>query len=57
MITYKETRKGMSIFINRKKVGTILQVKDGYHYFPLHSKHGGKIFATIVEVIHSLESK
>lgn len=62
-----KTKKGISyermdnasgdeaVFLDGKRVGTILGVMNGWRYFPLGSQDGGDTFATKGEVKKSLQ--
>lgn len=43
------------VFLDRKRVGKIRKVDNGYKYFPLGANVGGELFNTLEECKQSLE--
>ena len=57
MITYKRNKGQILVFLDNVRAGTIRPVKGGFQYFPWRKDIGGRIFKTIEEVKHSLETE
>ena len=59
MIIYRYKKGAIFVYLNDRRVGTILSViKDNryhYTYYPLHVNDHGEVFNTIQEVKNSLE--
>ena len=62
MLTYKKDSSGRftSVYLDKKHIGYILKVQDGYRYKAKASgvgDHTGEVFPTIDEVKQSLEAE
>lgn len=64
MITYVD-KTSKNIFSNNhvvvkldgKSIGKIIQVDNGFQYFPNNSKNGGEIYPNVNDVKQSLEAE
>jgi hypothetical protein len=54
MITYKQCKGFVAVYLEKKRVGAIRLNKGGYKYFPNGKKEGGAGFDTIRECKKSL---
>lgn len=57
MITYNHTKQGISVLLDKKKVGTIKFVRKGYEYFPKGSKNGGGVYDCLTHLKQELEKE
>lgn len=57
MITYNEILGGIAVLLDRKRVGIIQRVGDGWQYQPKGAKVGGEILPTVSAVKQSIEAE
>jgi hypothetical protein len=57
--TYAASRAGIKgavvVYLERRRIGTILPVKGGFQYAPINSKERGEVFLTVEGCKLSLE--
>lgn len=46
----------VKVFLDKKHIGTIFPVFNGWRYYPTGSRQGGETYPTVQEVQYSLEN-